>query len=438
MLSITKLFANHIKDKLYYLEESLYATNFDELIISSGIFRSSFANQTYNNFDYVPHFRHYCPLNEPYHILKLKPGKKPVLIYYTPKDFWHSPLKIDNAFWLEHFNIQVSPDFDYSWSRAINNSTKIKLAYIGNDFMRAKDLGITINPTKLTNLLDYERSRKTPYEIRCIEEATEISANGHIAGQNAFHSGASERDIHYSFLKATHSLESELLFTDIIAVDENSATLHYSHKQQKNNGKVLLMDCGTQVRGYTADITRTTVSKYCDNRFRDILETMKVQQKEIVAELAPNVCFEQIKQIAQIKLANLLNEHKIVNVNPETSIATGLTQVFCPHGLGHHLGLQVHDVTHSLKNEQTSCDNLQTKNNPYAIDKLEANNVITIEPGCYFIPSLLSNIKKTRYSKYLNWDLINNISNLGGIRIEDNILITNNSYRNITREYLPN
>ena len=131
-------------------------------------------------------------------------------------------------------------------------------AYLGNETDRAQAAGLELNPAGLTTYLDWGRSYKTPYEVQCLEEATELGAKGHLAGRKAFLAGASELEIHYAFVQAVGCLDHQLAFSSIAALEPKGATLHYENKRSYRKGKVLLLDCGARVRDYASDITRTT------------------------------------------------------------------------------------------------------------------------------------------------------------------------------------
>ena len=126
-----------------------------------------------------------------------------------------------------------------------------------------------------------------------------------------------------------------------------------------------------------------------------------------------------------------------LKAEPGEAVALGLTRPFYPHGLGHHLGLQVHDVAGKQANPKGDPQppppqhpNLRTTRT------IEPRQLFTIEPGLYFIPMLLRPFRQNEHASRFNWKLIDELTPVGGIRIEDNILVTESGGRNITREYL--
>jgi Xaa-Pro dipeptidase len=434
-MSLADLFRDHLAVRLAYLEEALAAHAFDVLVISSGAPYTHFADDQDAPFHAVPHFRHYCPAEGPHHVLKLEPGKRPVLVRYAPEDFWYEQLPLGQPFWLQGFDLVEAPNLDAVWA-AVGRPDRA--AYIGNETDRAEAAGLECNPAGLVAFLDWGRSTKTPYEIDCLEEATVRGARGHAAGRKAFLAGASELEIHYAFMQAVQCLESELAFPSIVALDEKGATLHYEHKRDVRAGKTLLLDCGARALGYASDITRTTTAPGCDPRFRALVEGMERNELELAAAVAPGLPFGDLHHLSHLKLAALLREHGILDADPDEAVAQGLTRPFYPHGLGHHLGIQVHDVGGKL----ASRDGVAAPPPPQhptlrTTRTLEPGHVVTIEPGCYFIPMLLRPFRDTELGRRFNWKLIEELAPMGGIRIEDNVLVTPQGGRNLTREQLP-
>ena len=129
-----------------------------------------------------------------------------------------------------------------------------------------------------------------------------------------------------------------------------------------------------------------------------------------------------------------------LTVTPSTvdeAVAKGYTQTFFPHGLGHHLGLQVHDVGGHLK-DASGNEAPPPSQYPYLRNTrtIEERHVFTVEPGLYFIEMLLRPFREENHGAFA-WKLIDELSPLGGIRIEDNIVVTQDGHRNLTRTYLP-
>ena len=434
-MELTPLFLDHLMARLAYAEKALAVTGFDGLVISSGAPFTYFADDQQAPFHAVPHFRHYCPLEGPHHVLKLQAGRRPQLIRYAPEDFWYEQLPLGAPFWASGFEITEAPNLDAVWEAVGRPSRN---AYIGNETDRALTAGLELNPPSLTTHLDWGRSYKTPYEIQSLVEATELGAKGHQAGRQAFLAGASELEIHYAFVQAVGCLDHQLAFSSITALEPKGATLHYENKRSYRKGKVLLLDCGARVRDYASDITRTTVSAGCDDRFTGLLKGLEELQQEACAALKPGIPFGEIHHLALMKLGVLLQSAGILKASPEEASELGFLRPFMPHGLGHHLGIMVHDVAGRLSSPEGATQPPPPQHPTLRTTRiLEPGHVLTVEPGLYFIPMLLRPFREGEHASCFDWKLIDELIPLGGMRIEDNVLVTPAGNRNLTREYLP-
>ncbi|MBK8792323.1 MAG: Xaa-Pro dipeptidase [Holophaga sp.] len=440
-MDLKSLFLDHLKERLAYAEQALAANGFDALVISSGAAYTHFADDQDAPFRPTPHFRHYCPLMGPHHALVIRPGKKPLLARYAPEDFWYEQLSLEaiwggTPFWVEGFELVECPSLDAVWE-AVGKPTLA--AYIGNEVERAETAGLGINPVKLTAYLDWGRAYKSAYEIRNLEEATVLGAKGHLAGRKAFLAGASELEIHHAFAQGVGCLDHELAFSSIVALNEKGATLHYENKRTHKNGETMILDCGARVRDYASDITRTVTSPTCDARFVALVAGMEKLQLELCAAVKNALPFGQLHHQAHLKVAALLKESGIVHASVEESVAKGFSRAFLPHGLGHHLGIQVHDVGGKLAGPDGTFQAPPAEYPSLRTTRtLEPRQIVTIEPGLYFIPMLLRPFREGEHASRFNWTLIDELSTLGGIRIEDNVLVTEGAPRNLTREHLPN
>lgn len=433
-----QLFKDHLQARQEGLESALVQSNVDTLVISSGMPFTYFRDDMDAPFHTVPHFAHWCPLPGPHHLLIIQPGKKIRLHRYAPEDFWYEQKDIDDPFWTSFFDISEHPTID-SIFEALPSLGKV--AFIGNDIAHPSTLGWAINPENLTKHLDWTRSFKSSYEIECIMEAEKLGAKGHRAAREAFFAGASELEIHHAFVKAVECSDDDLPYTSIVALNEKGSTLHYHAKRKDiRSGFVLLADIGAQFRGYASDITRTYATSKAHERFLFLLKGMEKLQLELCASLKPGMHYAEFHQSAHHKIGELLIDQQILSCSIEQALKDKFTTPFFPHGLGHHLGLQVHDVAGKQLNPAGKMAE-QPQDHPYlrTTRTIEENHVFTVEPGLYFIPMLLKKFRNSpQFGSIFNWKLIDELTPHGGIRIEDNIFITKNGYRNLTREHLPN
>jgi Xaa-Pro dipeptidase len=158
-------------------------------------------------------------------------------------------------------------------------------------------------------------------------------------------------------------------------------------------------------------------------------------QREIVAQVEVGVDYRELHIATHKMLANILVDAELASGDPDTLLETGVTSAFFPHGLGHLLGVQVHDVGGFMENESGSIID-PPSGHPYLrlTRVLEENMVLTIEPGLYVIDLLLENLRGTPAEAHVNWKTIDWLRPYGGIRIEDNVRVMVNDRENLTRD----
>jgi Xaa-Pro dipeptidase len=287
----------------------------------------------------------------------------------------------------------------------------------------------------LLKLLDKSRSVKTEYEIACITEANRVASLGHLAVRDAFFAGKSERDMHYAFLVATRELEIDLPYTSIIALNDKASILHYMRKRDSGSGQSLLIDAGTQYNRYASDISRTYATQQALPLYHTLIKDLDALQQKLVTYVMPGTHFVELHHESNVGIAQILHTHNIITLNPDEAVAKGVTHTFYPHSFGHMLGIQVHCVSHATDEDEHP---LKEKY-PHVRTKLvlKENMVTTVEPGIYFIDQLLRKAKEGPHQSAYNWKLIDDLLPLGGIRIEDNIVVRAVGPQNLTREFLP-
>lgn len=168
--------------------------------------------------------------------------------------------------------------------------------------------------------------------------------------------------------------------------------------------------------------------------FAALIDHVDKLQQELCAQVRPGVDYTRIHAAAHLKIGRALNEVQLISVPGEDAVDLGLTRVFFPHGVGHLLGLQVHDV-----GGWTFTSDGQQKPPPTGHEclrltrTLEAGFVVTIEPGLYFINILLDQARRSALAAYIDWERVERLIPYGGIRIEDNVACTSLDSENITR-----
>ncbi len=310
-----------------------------------------------------------------------------------------------------------------------------RAAFIGAPYPELVGWGPgAINPQHLLAQLDYARAAKTPYEFACLREANLLGARGHLAAERAFRAGASEFEIALEFMKACGLREQELPYNPIVALNEHGAVLHYQFQERSAPAKshALLIDAGAEFAGYASDITRTY--SYDDAEFAGLIRQFDALQLKLCAQVRTGVDWRDFHQASYRAISEFLREAGVIKVSADEAIDHALTTVFYPHGIGHLLGLQVHDVGGT----QASPDGKQIErpyNHPFLrlTRKLEDGFVVTVEPGVYFIDQLLNEARAKPIGNMIEWKRVEQLKKFGGIRIEDDVVALTGSHENLTR-----
>ncbi len=437
---LTSLYAEHIKEVERCYAEILAAAKIDSVVIHSGSLkiRSEFDDQ-YWPLRATPHFQHWVPVSQPDCALVFTPGKKPILAWTRSRSFWEKPPRPETQHFVAPFDIQ-EPDGWENVKALVPTSGRV--AFIGEDRSRAAAWGIDaslINLPELIGPLDRLRTRKTAYEILCLEEANRRAALGHDAVRKAFLAGdRSELDLHLIFLGATGQDDPETPYKNIVALGEHASTLHhidYKKRPDSRSAESLLVDAGATYQGYCSDITRTWVkgTGATLSTFTGIVDGVEAMQLRLCAAIRVGAPYEKLHEDAHHQVSQILRDAGVVKLSPEDTVAAGISRAFFPHGLGHSLGLQCHDV---------GCALIKPKpENPYLrnTSTIVEAQVFTIEPGIYFIEDLIAPLRQGENAKHLDFSLIDALIPLGGVRIEDDIVVTGGKdhMRNLTREFLP-
>ncbi|QOL26400.1 Xaa-Pro dipeptidase [Thalassotalea sp. LPB0316] len=435
MSKLQTLYPNHVNIMQERTAKVLERENLDGLVIHSGQEIKVFLDDYGYPFKVNPHFKVWLPLVDIPNSWLIVNGKdKPTLIYYQPVDFWHKVIPLTESYWNEFFDIKVltkATEVD-----KLLPYDKAGYAYIGAHIEVAQALGFdNLNPEPVLNYLHYHRAYKTTYEQECMRNSNKIAVAGHKAAKAAFMAGKSEFDIQQAYLKATNHTANETPYGNIVALNENTAILHYTALEltTPNPLRSFLIDAGAQFNGYASDITRTYA--YEQNEFADMIKRMDQLMLKSCDGLRPGKSYVDLHIETYRDIGNVLNEFNIINVDADTAAEAGIISTFFPHGLGHHLGLQTHDVGGFMADERGTHIN-SPENHPFLRTSrvIEANQVFTIEPGLYFIDSLLADLKASQHKDMVNWQQVEALKPFGGIRIEDNIIVHQSSNENMTRD----
>lgn len=433
--SLASTYPAHIEFLQQMTRDALSREGIEGLVIHSGQLKRHFLDDNNHSFIVNPLFKAWLPVVDNPNSWLIVDGKsKPTLIFYQPVDFWHKVSAAPDAFWCEHFDIKFLAKADAV--EKLLPYDKKHYAYMGEYIEVAGALGFElVNPDRVLHYLHYHRAYKTAYEQECMRVANRIAVDGHRAAEKAFRAGKSEFDIHMAYLEATRHTEAEIPYSNIVTLNENAAILHNTvyDKRPPKQHRSFLIDAGARFNGYTADITRTYATE--QNEFADMIKAMDDVTLGLVDEMKPGVDYADIHLSAHRRIAAILSNFGIVNLSAEDMVQEGIVKTFFPHGIGHFLGLQVHDVG-GLVADDHGVPKPSSEEHPFlrCTRTIEENQIFTIEPGLYFIDSLLQELKATENSKYINWDKVAQFHPFGGIRIEDNIIIHRDRNENMTRD----
>ena len=429
------LFASHMDVVQGRFARALEATGYVGVLIHSGSAKYWFTDDNAYPFKVNAAFKVWAPiLDVPDCFIYFEAGRKPLLLFHSPVDYWHKPASVPEAYWTNQFDIR--PIRQLADARQHLPQDLSRVAYIGEGLEELESWRTgTLNPNALLKRVNYERAYKTPYELACLREASRKGALGHTAAAHAFASGASEFEIHLAYLEACGLREQELPYNSIIALNEGSAVLHYQllSRNRPHARHSLLIDAGAEFGGYASDITRTY--SFADADFGALIHKFDEMQLSLCDSVHAGVDWRDVHLSAHHHIAELLHEAEITLCDADEAVATGVSSVFMPHGLGHLLGLQVHDVGGFQKSAEGG-EIPKPEGHPFLrlTRVLEEGFVVTMEPGMYFIDQLLNEAKSDSRGARINWPRVESLRKFGGIRIEDDLAITATGCENLTRD----
>jgi len=429
------LYAEHIEINAARHDHALEEAGASHAVIYSGNPRIAFFDDYQMPFKPNPHFVNWAPLTRlPFSYIVYTPGETPLLIYFQPHDYWHVVPGTPDGYWTDQFDIRIVHSLDDVAEHLPKD--REKCIVVGEIIDGALPYGIErVNPTTATNILHYGRGVKTPYEVEIMRLASLRGATGHVAAEAAFREGLSEFEIHRAYCRAVSHTDPELPYGNIVALNDHGAVLHYTDldRHAPSESHSFLIDAGAQVHGYASDITRTYSS--ADQRFQHLIDRMETMEQEIVSRVQAGVDYRELQIATHTLLAEVLVDAELATGDPASLLETGVTSAFFPHGLGHLLGIQVHDVGGFMENESGTIIDPPSGHPFLRLTRvLEENMVLTIEPGLYVIDMLLENLRGTAAENQVNWTTVDWLRPFGGIRIEDNVRVLVNDRENLTRD----
>ena len=428
------LYAQHLSEQMRRADRALEQTEYDSLLIASGSLRYHFLDDNAFPFRPNPLFRSWiAEVDSSDCWIVYRPGQTPTLIYHQPADYWHQTPQDPQGEWTDHFQVVVSrirADIPSLLPGGLG-----KCAILGPDVAAVGDL-VPNNPEPVMAMLHYHRARKTAFELEQLRAANRLAARAHRAAEAAFRAGESEWGIHLRYLAAAGQSDLQLPYGNIIALNEHAAVLHYQVQDRTvpAQHRSFLIDAGADSNGYAADITRSYAST--EGLYAELIEAVEEVELNLVSRATLGQDYADIHLQAHLQLAQKMRDLSIINIDAEQAVAEGVSRAFFPHGIGHLLGIQVHDVGGFQGNESGSESIAKPAGHPHLrlTRKLESDFVITIEPGIYFVPMLLEELRASPQASAVNWKTVEALLPYGGVRIEDDVRVTEGEPENLSRD----
>ncbi|MFO7670587.1 MAG: M24B family metallopeptidase, partial [Bacteroidales bacterium] len=336
-------------------------------------------------------------------------------------------------------------DLESALRSALTSGRKIHIlpTYRGDQLISLANL-LGVNPEKVKTLVSPEliravvgmRSVKDSYEIAEIEKAVEVAAIMHTTAMKMAFPGNFERELAGAIEGIALSHGGPVSFPVILSMDGQTLHNHY-HGNELVEGRMVVCDAGTESEmGYASDITRTfPVGGRFSARQKDIYDIVLKANTETIKASLPGKTYREVHFQAAKIIAGGLKELGIMKGDVDEAVASGAHALFFPHGLGHMLGLDVHDME-SLGENLVGYSESVKRSDQFGLAylrmgrELEPGFVITNEPGCYFIPALIEQWKsEKKFQEFINYKEVNSFIGFGGVRIEDDVLITDRGSR---------
>ncbi|PWY93356.1 putative Xaa-Pro aminopeptidase pepP [Aspergillus sclerotioniger CBS 115572] len=386
-----------------------------------------------------------CPLPDSYLIYNI--GADRLTLFIPPIDpedvIWSGlPLSVTEA--LRLFDVdQVlhTPEVNATLASIASDDEGKSVAFAieGQVSERTKFNGFfETNTSVLKGVIEDTRVVKDGYEIALLRKANDISAKAHIAAIKASKAATNEREIEAAFIATCIANGGRYqAYHPIVACGQNGATLHYGKnddyladpitKQRKSS---ILIDAGAEYHTYCADITRVfPLSGKFTLETQQIYDIVLQMQTETIAMLNEGVQWENVHAHAHRVAIKGLLKLGILRGFEDELFDKRISVAFFPHGLGHYLGMDTHDTggNPNYADKDTMFKYLRVRG------RLPAGSVITVEPGIYFCRFIIAPfLESPETNKFINTDVLEKYWSVGGVRIEDNVHVTQYGYENLT------
>lgn len=276
-----------------------------------------------------------------------------------------------------------------------------------------------------------QRNVKIPEEIAQMELAHEVTYDMYVAAMKMAKPGVYEYEIAGRMEGIVGASDCHMAFPVILT--KNGQILHnHSHENRLEEGNLLVMDSGSDSpMNYASDITRTVpVGGKFTEKQKQIYKIVLQAQETSIQNIKPGVMFKDIHLQSAAVIASGLKEAGLMRGDTAAAVQAGAHALFFPHGLGHMIGLDVHDME-DLGEDFVGYDHTVQRSSQFGLaylrlaKKLEPGYVLTVEPGIYFIPALIDQwAAEKKLDQFIDYEKIEAYRDFGGIRIEDDVLVT--------------
>lgn len=411
-----KFSKNTIQDRLIRAQKKLLTEIHDHevLVITSGkaITKPGGLDQTY---DFIPHPTYYWLTGS---------RRANQAVVFSKKTGWvhfFSPLTSEEKIW------------EGAIAEALLTPNNLEFKTL-NDFFKNENLQAASNDREfmLRNCVDQVRRLKDSEEIALIEKLAKMASIGYQKIAKIIKPGITEREIQLEYEMAVFQAGADAMpYGSIVGSGTNSAILHAIPTDRKVlENEIILIDAGAALSDYCVDITRIfNSSGRMSIQQKELYDLVLEAQLECVQSCQPGVAWHQVHEKAARVIAQGLIDWKIFNGSVDSCLETEAISLFFPHGVGHLVGLRVRDTGHEENKNPKKYFGTRLR-----VDlTLEENMLITVEPGCYFIKELLHNSDhQNNFKNSIHFNEADKWLSVGGVRIEDDILITHSKPRNLT------
>lgn len=284
---------------------------------------------------------------------------------------------------------------------------------------------------ELLHAFDESRMIKDVFELSLMRKACEITDKAHLAVMESRNMQSNEGHVHAEFLySAMRDGSKHQAYDPICCSGTNCGTLHYvKNDEDFGNRQLLLIDAGAEWQAYASDVTRVfPLNGEWTREARNIYDLVLDMQLQTMQRIKPGVLWDELHLLAhRILIRHFLKLGIFQGADEEEILESNISAAFYPHGLGHMLGMDTHD-TGGLPNYSDTDPKLKYLR---IRRRLAEHMVVTVEPGCYFSRFLLEPYQAS--NKYINHNVLARYMSVGGVRIEDDVLVTRSGYECLTK-----